>query len=350
VARSAPRATKKQEKHNMQTTKEANTKNWQQQIKEQNFTWATFHFTLQAKERSFLPEYKGSTLRGGFGHSFRRVCCTVRDQDCKTCMLNQSCPYAYIFETPKVSGMKLEHQADNLPHPFVIEPPLTEQTEFQAGDEFEIGLVLFGKSVSFLPYFVYTFDQMGRMGLGKGRGKFELTSVYAANDPAGQQSEQIYDFKTQMLNGNFKTWKLADILSQQPLNNGAQLNIDLLTPTRILNQNRIVNQVPFDLLMRNILRRISLLGQIHCESRWELPYKEILDQAASQVKLVDRTRLWEDRGTELIVPFDISIPEGQIEPRLRACLQTRNYIGELDNGQASYVDCRFVTLKEAGKE
>jgi len=38
---------------------------------------------------------------------------------------------------------------------------------YQAGDEFEIGLVLFGKSVSFVPYFIYTFDQMGRMGPGK---------------------------------------------------------------------------------------------------------------------------------------------------------------------------------------
>jgi CRISPR-associated protein (TIGR03984 family) len=62
------------------------------------------------------------------------------------------------------------------------------------------------------------------------------------------------------------------------------------------------------------------------------------------------TRLWEERGTELIVPFDISIPEGQAAPRTRACIRTRNYIDYLSNGQASYVDCRFVTLKEHGKE
>jgi len=109
--------------------------------------------------------------------------------------------------------MCLEHQADNLPHPFVIEPPLTEQTEFQAGDEFEIGLALLGKSVSFLPYFVYTFDQMGWLGLGKGQGKFELTAAYALSDLAGQQREQIYDSQSQMLNGNFKVWKLGDILT-----------------------------------------------------------------------------------------------------------------------------------------
>jgi hypothetical protein len=269
--------------------------NWTDQLHQQSFTWAAFQFTFQAKEHSFLPEYKGSALRGGFGHSFRKVCCTMQwDQQCNTCFLNQSCSYAYIFETPKVSGMTVEHQADNLPHPFVIEPPLTEQTEFQAGDEFEIGLVLFGKSVSYLPYFVFTFDQMGRMGLGKGKGRFELTHASARDDLFTDSTTEIYDGRSQMLNSNFKTWQWQDILSNQQWDNGNQLRLKLLTPTRILNQNRIVNEVPFDLLMRNILRRISLLGRIHCESNWDLPYKAILDQAASHVKLVDSKTSWYD--------------------------------------------------------
>ena len=46
--------------------------------------------------------------------------------------------------------------------------------------------------------------------------------------------------------------------------------------------------------MRNILRRISLLGKIHCGSTWELPYKEILEQAAKHVKLVDSNTGWYD--------------------------------------------------------
>jgi len=188
--------------------------------------------------------------------------------------------------------MDVQHQAANLPHPFVIEPPATEQTEFQAGDEFEIGLVLFGKSVSFLPYFVYTFDQMGRVGLGRGKGRFELTAVYARDDLANENKIEIYDNQSQMLNGNFKTWKHTDLLLQPQWDNDGQLNIKLLTPTRILNKNRLVSQIPFDLLMRNILRRISLLGRIHCESDWDLPYKDILSQAEQDVQLVKSNTSW----------------------------------------------------------
>ena len=61
----------------------------------------------------------------------------MRDQDCQTWMLNQTCPYAYIFETPNIGDLNLQHQADNLPHLFVIEPLETKQTEFQSGDELD---------------------------------------------------------------------------------------------------------------------------------------------------------------------------------------------------------------------
>ncbi len=216
----------------------------------------------------------------------------MQDQDCKTCMLNQTCPYAYIFETPKVNGMNVQHQAANLPHPFVIEPPVTKQAEFQAGDEFSIGLVLFGNSIALLPYFVYTFDQMGRMGLGKGRGKFELTTV-AARDAIFDGNEiEVYNSQSQMLNGNFKTWEFKDLLSQQPGDNPERITINLVTPLRILDKNRLVSQLPFHLLMRNILRRISLLGRIHCGSDWNLPYKDILSQAEQEVELVDSQTSW----------------------------------------------------------
>jgi len=62
------------------------------------------------------------------------------------------------------------------------------------------------------------------------------------------------------------------------------------------------------------------------------------------------TKLWEERGTELIVPFEITIPVNQPVPSPRACIRTRDYIGDLGNGQASFVDCRFVALKQIGKE
>ena len=72
------------------------------------------------------------------------------------------------------------------PHPFVIEPPLTGKNTFGKDDTFDCHLILFGEYVESLPYFIYAFDQMGKIGLGKRidekRGRFEIVTV---SDPDG---------------------------------------------------------------------------------------------------------------------------------------------------------------------
>ena len=52
-------------------------------------------------------------------------------------------------------------------------------------------------------------------------------------------------------------------------------------------------------------------------------------------------RLWEDRGTELVLPFT-SLPDEA--SRDRVAIHTRSYITWLDNGQATFNDSRFVGL------
>lgn len=52
-------------------------------------------------------------------------------------------------------------------------------------------------------------------------------------------------------------------------------------------------------------------------------------------------RLWEDRGTELVLPFT-SLPDETA--RDRVAVHTRSYITWLDNGQATFNDSRFVGL------
>jgi CRISPR-associated protein (TIGR03984 family) len=56
------------------------------------------------------------------------------------------------------------------------------------------------------------------------------------------------------------------------------------------------------------------------------------------------TRLWEDRGIELVVPLAIREKKDDAGPL--AYLTARNYIDFMENGQATYVDCRFVGIGE----
>ena len=71
------------------------------------------------------------------------------------------------------------------PHPFVIEPTDDVQTHYQKGDRFDFNLILFGTVNRQIPYFIYAFEKIGEIGIGKaingGRGLFELEKVKSSN-------------------------------------------------------------------------------------------------------------------------------------------------------------------------
>ncbi len=62
------------------------------------FRVAHYVIEIEARQVLLLPEYKGSMLRGAFGHAFRRLCCDRRQETCKDCPIRENCPYFYIFE------------------------------------------------------------------------------------------------------------------------------------------------------------------------------------------------------------------------------------------------------------
>ncbi len=44
--------------------------------------FGNYRFKCTLQRDAILPEYKGSTFRGGFGVALKKVCCTVRNNDC----------------------------------------------------------------------------------------------------------------------------------------------------------------------------------------------------------------------------------------------------------------------------
>jgi len=131
-------------------------------------------------------------LRGGFGYAFKRVVCAIRNKECPDCILKERCVYSYVFETPPPSDTKIMRKYKTVPHPFVIEPPSEKKRGYKPGDEMNFGLTLIGRAIDCLSYFIYTFDELGKIGVGKGKSKYELKSVSC-------DGKTIYDSGTKTL-------------------------------------------------------------------------------------------------------------------------------------------------------
>ena len=56
----------------------------------ENLNFASLRLELLPTEPVLLPAYKGSTLRGGFGHALKKVCCLIKDTECAACLLKES--------------------------------------------------------------------------------------------------------------------------------------------------------------------------------------------------------------------------------------------------------------------
>jgi len=66
--------------------------------------------------------------------------------------------------------------------------------------------------------------------------------------------------------------------------------------------------------------------------------------------LGDYTKLYEDRGTKIILPFKNVVIDAKKNPKDRIFILTRNYVSYDTNSsyeQAGYVDCRFIAFKNS---
>jgi len=244
-----------------------------------------YAFEAVLEDEALLPPYKGSTFRGVFGRALKAVVCALKRQECADCLLGRQCLYTRIFETPPDYR---QPGRPTPPHPFVIEPPDTTKTHFLPGEAFNFTLLLFGPANQYLPYFVYAFEEMGKIGIGRQiegrRARFVLQSVRSAG-------QAIYD----AVHRTLSPAEAVELSLERPPPAKAVtfLTVRLLTPLRLKYQNRLQADLPFHVLLRAALRRLSALNSWFGAGEPPLDYKG-LTARAQEVKVRSAALRWYD--------------------------------------------------------
>lgn len=252
--------------------------------------YGKYRFSCMFEDEAVLPYYKGSTFRGVFGEALKKVVCALKRQECSECLLKRKCIYSQVFETPSSDEDAKDSRIASPPHPFVIEPPLTTETHFQKGDSFDFQLLLFGQTNDYLPYFIYAFEQMGNIGIGKRingkRAHFILKDIKASG-------KKIYSNKDQILRKGSFCQNLS-LKHDGNLPKGSfRLRIVIETPLRLKFENRLSADLPFHVLVRAMLRRISSLFNYYGEGEPDLDYRGMVKRA-EEIRIVDNRLIWFD--------------------------------------------------------
>lgn len=247
-----------------------------------------YRFTIKPKRELILPPYKGSTFRGGFGHAFRRAVCMEREKECSGCSLRSKCVYSYVFETsvPHEVG---KQQDKEVPHPFIIEPPIDERSHYGIDDRLNFDLVLIGRAVDYMPFFIFAFEEVGRVGVGRNKGQYSLEKVIGMNNG---EDTLIYDGKSHFRD-DFSTIDSNDIINEGEISNSQRVKLRFLTPARIKYNGKLITDANFEIVIRNLLRRLSSLAGVHCGEKWELDWKGLIDRT-KEIKTVLSDLVWKD--------------------------------------------------------
>ncbi len=275
--------------------------------------YGKYTFICELEKEAILPYYKGSTFRGVFGIALKKVVCALKRQECEDCLLKNRCLYVRVFETPLALKMPEGSKISTPPHPFVIEPPRDEKMEFEAGDTVCCDLLLFGEANSSIPYFIYAFDQMGKIGIGKRingkRGRFVLKEVKKEKKTIYSDKDQKLDLSdsAQDLNllepGVFPTKRTIVRRGkkiERPLPEDGdikdpeiRIRVTLKTPLRMKFDNKIHADLPFHVLARAMLRRVSSLLNTWGDGEPDLDYRGLVERATG-VRNIDNSLRWFD--------------------------------------------------------
>lgn len=157
---------------------------------------------------------------------------------------------------------------ETVPHPYVIEPPEDERTKLDKDEELIFNLILIGRAIDYLPYFILTFEHMAEQGLGPGRGKLKVKAI-------NQNGKPIYSPESKSLLAPPATQHLSFTKVSKPC---SYLIIHFLTPTRLIYQGKMAQRIEFHILIRALLRRIGLLSYFH-DQQVDIDFTGLIQQS-----------------------------------------------------------------------
>ena len=252
------------------------------------------------------------------------------------------CDYVYLFETPVPEHIPQLRGQQQAPHPFILIPPpmrkaapllsvsadkqqggesthrrqsiqvrLVRRSDgksktviasrspsyFGRGDCLRFELLLMGRAIGCLQEVVRAVEAMSGEGLGAARARFQLHEVTAVDGAGGR--EVLFPSGSEFVfNSTGAAKALGDLIRMrldQLQANGTceRVRLNFLTPVRINVKNDLQVHISFELLVRNLLRRVSLLSAVHGRTKLVLDYRGLIELAGG-VEVRKGTLTWLD--------------------------------------------------------
>lgn len=209
-----------------------------------------------------FDDFAGSALRGAFGHALKRMVCATRMEDCRACPLYRTCSYPAIFDPPSPPDARTPQQ---IPPPYVIEPPPPGPLALNRGAPFVFDVVLIGTALAHLPLIISAWRTALANGIGPD-GRVRLVRVCDEHD------KPLLDLAANQLQQHEQTVTLPPTPTEL-----ARVTLDFTIPFSFSRSGRALQPAqlsPADLLMA-LVRRTATLSEQHLGNRLAINFSAL---------------------------------------------------------------------------
>lgn len=225
-------------------------------------------FLVSFRNPAAVPELKVSALRGGMGQVLLSEYCTG-DRNCEACLREPFCPVRQLMYAKYEIPPRFATRGDS--NGYILECE-DLRTRVRAGETMEFGLILYGRLIPCLPFFVQAFAGLGRRGLGRDHARYDLLRVedsvgnllvdvrnipsgeeewdpcISGEEPAGQLALRRPQVRS--------VREYAEYRREELLREGWEKRILFLSPVTIKYEGHFLNDFQSLPLIRALYRRI----------------------------------------------------------------------------------------------
>ena len=257
-------------------------------------TLTHLRFDCIAQETVKLNDHRaGDYLRNALASvMLRSVCPETRRDEKPTPEHAAVCPVCWLLAAEIEPGRV--HRA------YALVPPIPPRQIISPGERFSFVLTLFGEDgFSFLSYLVLAVPEISRGGIGPGRGRFALDTIWASNPLTNQVEPVLLPgqnlVRVPELSINWDDIESATRVYLCAIKGDDTLTIYFQTPTRLVQAKKLLRAPDFGVFFRRLLKRIDeLSGQFARQPRRPRDDIDFLHALADRVRLVDTKVRWVD--------------------------------------------------------
>lgn len=216
-------------------------------------------FEIEVIEDVVLPGFLGNTIRGSLGTALFDRYCVKSEPDCESCTYRYECAYAVVFKS-----VNCPEGFSTVPNPYVLEVPMGNRRKYYKADSFCFQMLLFGTATVWTLVIIEAMNRAFQGIFADTEGCLRLRRVL--DQYAGQLVFEEGEFTSEP---EIKQW--CDEYGDR-LDDVNEVEIELLSPLRIISQKRVMAKMNFPLFMDSLFSRIAGIIDLYGDSEFVLPY------------------------------------------------------------------------------